>query len=135
MAWLQRGPKNFCDDHNYEWVRADGVSCPTCAGLNLPLPTPESDWSPPTPPEGCRSSTEYEKWLTAVVSYCEEQARKLAGGVPGARGRPNYSAGIKYMELALKAARNAADLTQTRERREYVKHLRKHAEKLRRGKR
>jgi len=133
VAWVPRGENDYCETHDYEWSRVDGRACPTCLRERPPAPSPESDWSPPLPPEGCRSSVERERWLTEGTTYCHEQAKKLSGGVPGAKGRPNYSAAIKWMEAALKYARAASSFTETRERREYIKHLRKHAEALRRG--
>ena len=133
MAWVPRGDNDYCATHDYEWDRVKGVKCPLCTKAKLKPPDPESDFKPALPPEGCRSSAEFERWLTEGATFYHGQAQKLAGGVREGRGRPNFSAAQKYAETALKYARAALEIVSTRERREWVKYLKKTNANLRKG--
>lgn len=126
MKYERDGEKLRCPKHKTRFV--PGLEqCPGCAAD--PITPQAEDLAPPCPPpDGCRNSDDHERWLTELADDCREQADKLCTG----KGRINYATAAKLLECAIKAARAAAEFTRSRERREYVKTLRKEALRLRR---
>jgi len=97
------------------------AKCKTDPGPELEL---ELD-VPDAPPEGCLSSTELERRLTADAKDIETWARALVVLEDGGKrkGRINYATAFKGYEVALKFYNAAQALNATRERRAYIARL------------
>lgn len=126
--WTRHKGGWLCERHGETFGRLE--QCAACK--TDPVAPPETEAKIPIPeaPEGCRTSVQHEVWLTALAEYSLEQAKKLCTG----KGRVNYSTAAKLIECAIKSMRAAAiDFALPRERRAYLKELRKDVRELRAG--
>lgn len=127
MNWERRGDSQHCKRHSLTFGLT-GV-CLLCVNDPGALPTSDIETPLPAPPEGCHTSVEHEQWFTELAKSIASTAQGLAKG----RARINYSTAAKLYDVAIKSMRTAVDLTTTRERREWVKHMAREARKLRAG--
>lgn len=125
MDWKRRGDKLHCKRHDVTFGQTE--VCAKCVDDPGAIPTAELDTALPPPPAGCRSSEDHEKWLTALASFAEKQAKGLCTG----KNRINHSTASKLFDVAIKATRAAMEFTTTRERREWVRRMAAEARKLR----
>src|SRR5688572_24158137 len=75
-------------------------------------------WKPPKPPEGCVSTLEHERELTALAQLLADQAREMLkrGGIDSARGKELALASIRARKIA-------AGYSLEREAADHVNHL------------
>lgn len=123
-TWQLDGGRIRCTKHDVSFERTE--ICPSCA-LEPPATAPrvEASGDPPKPPVGCYTSEQWEKWFSDVAGTAERLAadlakygadgkKKLKDGKIGKTPR-EHSACAKYLELAVKAAARASEMTLRRE--------------------